>query len=412
MRREWSLEDLIESWSLTDGDQRLVGNKYGFTRLGFALTLKFFEVEGRFPLRHYEFPGAAVEFMARQVQVPAAEFSRYQFTGRTFENHVAQIRAQFGYRESTRADEDRLAAWLAAEVCPSELAQARQKEAVLARCRSERVEPPGRIERIISSANTVADAQFVADTVARLACAPGVSDALMAIIAARVDDQNDTVAGRRSFFTELKADPGKLGLETVLAEITKLMRVRAVGLPPDLFADVAEKRITVWKDRAMAEYPSSLRHDHPPQVALTLLAVLCWCRMTEITDSLVVLFTDLVNRINTRAERRVDKAQQQEFRRVSNKETVLFKMARAALAYPDEKVRQVLWPLVGEDTLRDLAAEAAATESRRKAQIRITLARGLSSAEPKFWVKFVAWSDDGSQAASPTSLVRSSIALR
>ncbi|MEO8225733.1 MAG: hypothetical protein ABI661_13085 [Gammaproteobacteria bacterium] len=60
--------------------------------------------------------------------------------------------------------------------------------------------------------------------------------------------------------------------------------------------------------------------------------------MTEITDSLVVLFTDLVNRINTRAERRVDKAQQQEFRRVSNKETVLFKMARAALAYPDEKV--------------------------------------------------------------------------
>ncbi|WP_433304500.1 hypothetical protein ACQP2F_15240 [Actinoplanes sp. CA-030573] len=42
---------------------------------------------------------------------------------------------------------------------------------------------------------------------------------------------------------------------------------------------------------------------------LTLLAVLCWCRLTEVTDSLVESFVDLVRVINTRAERRVDKAQ-------------------------------------------------------------------------------------------------------
>jgi hypothetical protein len=89
VRREWSFEDLIESWSLTDGDRKLVGNKYGFTRLGFALTLKFFELEARFPGRHYDFPLAVVEFVAKQVRVPAPEFSRYLFTGRTFENHVA-----------------------------------------------------------------------------------------------------------------------------------------------------------------------------------------------------------------------------------------------------------------------------------------------------------------------------------
>ena len=142
MRREWNLEDLIESWSLTDEDRKLVGNKYGFTRLGFALTLKFFEIAARFPERHYEFPAAVVEFVAKQVRVPGPELRRYQFTGRTFENHVAQIRTRFGFREATRADEDGLTAWLAAEVCPSELIESRQKEALLARCRAERVEPP------------------------------------------------------------------------------------------------------------------------------------------------------------------------------------------------------------------------------------------------------------------------------
>jgi hypothetical protein len=72
---------------------------------------------------------------------------------------VVQIRAEFGFRESTRADEDRLIAWLAEQVCPSELGEAQQKEALLARRRVEQFEPPGRIERIISSANTAADDQ-------------------------------------------------------------------------------------------------------------------------------------------------------------------------------------------------------------------------------------------------------------
>jgi hypothetical protein len=49
MRRVWTPEDLIASWTLVEDDWRLVGNKTGTARLGFALLLKFFELEGRFP---------------------------------------------------------------------------------------------------------------------------------------------------------------------------------------------------------------------------------------------------------------------------------------------------------------------------------------------------------------------------
>ena len=49
MGREWGPEDLIAGWTLMEADQALVGNKTGATRLGFALLLKFFELEGRFP---------------------------------------------------------------------------------------------------------------------------------------------------------------------------------------------------------------------------------------------------------------------------------------------------------------------------------------------------------------------------
>ncbi len=213
-------------------------------------------------------------------------------------------------------------------MCPSELSEARHREALLARCRADRVEQPGRIDRIINSAVTAADARFVAVTVQRLRTAPGAVDALTAAYSPLVSDRDAADPAQRSLFTDLKADPGKLGLETLLIEIGRLQRVRAVGLPSDLFADVAEARIAVWKARVLAEFPSTLRRDHTPEVAMTLLAVLCWCRLTEITDDLVRLFIDLVNRINTRAEKRVDKAQMQEFKRISNKETVLFRIAR------------------------------------------------------------------------------------
>ncbi|WP_151477439.1 hypothetical protein [Streptomyces albicerus] len=50
------------------------------------------------------------------------------------------------FRPATRADEDRLAAWLADEVRAVELIGERLREALLVHCRSDRVEQPGRSE--------------------------------------------------------------------------------------------------------------------------------------------------------------------------------------------------------------------------------------------------------------------------
>lgn len=92
MRREWHPEDLIACWTLIDTDWPLVGNKTGPTRLGFALSLKFFELEARFPCHAGEIPPAAVEYVASQVKVEPETLARYRFSGRTFEYHRAQIR--------------------------------------------------------------------------------------------------------------------------------------------------------------------------------------------------------------------------------------------------------------------------------------------------------------------------------
>ncbi|MFF8036264.1 DUF4158 domain-containing protein [Streptomyces sp. NPDC016626] len=76
MRQDWEPEDLIEVWTLLEDDMKQVRNKSGATRLEFALLLKFFEVETRFPESAREVPATAVECVARQVKVPAGAWRR------------------------------------------------------------------------------------------------------------------------------------------------------------------------------------------------------------------------------------------------------------------------------------------------------------------------------------------------
>lgn len=177
MKRDWDPEELIDCWTLGEDDWRLLRNKTSATRLGFALLLKYFELDARFPRHASEIPKAAVDYVAQQVKVDPEAFSRYDWSGRSIKGHRAQIRAELGFHESTVGDEDKLAVWLAEEVCPTELREDRLREALLARCRAERIEPPGsRLTRagwgwrrcLLRSASSAASAT----SGSRLSCSP------------------------------------------------------------------------------------------------------------------------------------------------------------------------------------------------------------------------------------------------
>ena len=242
MRREWDPEDLIACWTLVDDDWALVGNKTAATRLGFAALLKFFELEARFPRHGGEVPRAAVDYLAKQVNVEPSLFDEYAWSGRTIEYHRAQIRAALGFHEPTVEDEDNLAVWLAEDVCPVELSEDRLREALLARCRAERMEPPAssRGERILGAARSAFERQFTARITGRLS-APAMERLEQLVL-----EESSVVAvgGGGGFLAELKADPGQLGLETLLKELEKLELVRALGLPSDLFADASKKLLS------------------------------------------------------------------------------------------------------------------------------------------------------------------------
>ncbi|MDQ0986937.1 DUF4158 domain-containing protein [Streptomyces sp. V2I9] len=199
--------DLIEVWTLLEEDQDRLRNKSGANRLGFALLLKFFEGEARFPEDAGEIPVPAVSYVAQQVKVSTEEWAAYDWSGRAIKRHRTEIRAAFGFRECTKEDQAQLAEWLAVELCGVELNRDRLAEAVVARCRNDRLEPPtpGRITRLVGSAVSTFEERLCAATVGRLSAA--TRSRLDDLIAEDAGTDAESAGGGGTFFTELKAGP-------------------------------------------------------------------------------------------------------------------------------------------------------------------------------------------------------------
>jgi Domain of unknown function (DUF4158) len=112
MKQVWTREELIEHWTLGASELALLMNKSGMGRLGFALLLKFFQTEGRFPANENEMPEAAIEYVARQTEVAASSWAEaeYDWQGRTIKYHRARNSGALGLSrvDATDASTDRL----------------------------------------------------------------------------------------------------------------------------------------------------------------------------------------------------------------------------------------------------------------------------------------------------------------
>jgi len=75
---------------------------------------------------------------------------------------------------------------------------------------------------------------------------------------------------------EMRSDPEKSGLNTILEKVDELERVRGLGLPVDLFADCSEKLIAAWRARAAVAYPSDLRAMPRPVYLNAMVRVSRW----------------------------------------------------------------------------------------------------------------------------------------
>ncbi len=102
--------------------------------------------------------------------------------------------------------------------------------------------------RIIGAARSAFEERFCQRTVSRFD-----EPAKARQLALLGPEASATARGGRGLMAELKADPGPVGLETLLREVDKLNTATGLGLPAGLFADASEKLVDAWRARAARE---------------------------------------------------------------------------------------------------------------------------------------------------------------
>ncbi len=365
-----------DTWALTPAEYALVMTKSRGNRFSFALLLTFFRERGRFPREETEVEPQGIAALSQQLDLPTPKSDEALLTGRTAERWRAEIRHRFGFRETTVADAEMLTVWLRDHVAGEVGGEIEPLiERLETRCHALAIEPPtpDRVERIVRTALRAHEERFHTEVYERLS--PETRERLDALLRAEKADGDNALedtGGAAAVLLKLRGNPGRASLASMQEELAKLELIRQIALPADLFDDTSPRVLERCRWRVSVEAPHELRR-HPDAARLTWLAAFVYLRARSLTDDLVDLLIETIHRIGARAERKVERELLDDLKRVTGKQNLLFELADASLARPDGVVRDVVFPVVGEQKLRDLVKEWKATGPTYRVTLRTVI---------------------------------------
>jgi TnpA family transposase len=353
MKRKWDNEELVDYWTIETDESDVIFRKKGANRLGFALLLKFFQRAGRFPEKKNEIPRVVQTFVAEQLELPASLYQDYNWQGRAIKHHRAEIREITGFRRMQMSDFDELRQWLIDEVLPQEVDERPLKRLLYRELRTRRIEPPTatQVSRVLNSAQRQFEVQLCSTILEKL------SQPCRQALDALTGPQEDSylLNPEEIPLNQLREEAGAVSLKSLKAEMAKLRLVQQIGLPEDLFSHLCDSIVDRYRLRVETESLTELRR-HPSAIRYTFLAAFCWLRSHEIIDNVIEFLIQLVHRMERRSKKKVSeevvsKAQSQV---QGGHDKLLYQIALASLAEPEGLIKDVIYPIAGEDQLTQL----------------------------------------------------------
>lgn len=303
------------------------------------------------------------------MEIAVDQIHEYDWLGRSGTRHRKKILAFLGIRRVYAVDKTAFSDWLISILYPR---GADITEAIESACewfQKYRVECPAgkELDRLVRSAYQ----QFELNLYEHFAsCLSPASKVLM-------DQSLDGVEGVVNFI-DIKADPGRVGLDSVLKEVEKISFIRSLRLPIQTFTAFNAKVLQRYRQHVNSESAWEMKQ-HPTTIRYGLYAIFLYWRQREIIDGLIELFIQIVHRLSVRAEHKLVKTLLSDFQKVHGKTALLFRIAEAALDNPNGLVKEVVYPVAGEDTLKSLLKEYKSSGSAYQQQVHKILRSSYSN---------------------------------
>lgn len=360
MKQRWTAEELEDLWTLHPEELKLLKNKSGETRLSFAVMLKYFQLFHSFP--HIQdiniIPRSIILHISKQIGVSEYIFNKDTFWSSASKSHRKQIRDFLDFRLPNERDINPFIKWLIEEV----LSEGNSSFPYLTErsynyFKQTKIEPfsKEKIERYIRSALHKFETNLF------LKLSESISNDTKESLFDLVEHQ-EKQDPQSYYLRHLKQDAGNVSLASILEEVKKINHLVKINLPDSLFQGISQRILEKYKTRVMAETPSEIR-DHKESVKKAMLAMFCYVRGQEITDSLVDLLIKVIHKIGRSAETKIDKKLISEIKKVLGKSNILIKLAKTTISNPEGVIKEVVYPVIPEETLKSIIKEEESIKS-------------------------------------------------
>ncbi|MGH9454560.1 MAG: Tn3 family transposase, partial [Terriglobia bacterium] len=350
----YSHEELREHFSLASVERQFIKRFRGrANRYTAAVMLKALPYLGYLPKSLQHVPAEVRVFIGSQLGYAQDVSHDYRWDSSTRERHWVKIRSFTGWRSATTRDKQELEGWLRQEGVISAPTSEKLFELASHRLRQLRVEVPAESElrRLVAAALN----GYFQDLHRRIA------NGLSREVCGKLDHLLVVPSGESlSTFEKLKLEPGKPGVKTLQTEINKLNELRRLSVPRAALTGAPWRVLEILKRRAANEKASRMRA-HLEFARHALLATFVHVRTAEVTDNVLRTLNETVQKLDRASDRQVNRALLKDSARVEWKLDLLGQIAEASVAKPESTIRESIFPLAGEQILRELAAEHRAS---------------------------------------------------
>lgn len=228
-----SHEDLAERWSLSFSDIEFVTGKPIPARLGLAIQLKYFAVNGFFVQDSGAIPENGIAYLAEQFGHDMDALHEYDFAGRTASRHCAEILQHISFRRLKRNDREDLAPWIASDLCPTGQSASAMLDEVSLWCRDRRIYGPSpkELERLVRSQLQQYQDGLVTGASGRL------PECTVALLEGSLADADGPIG-----FNTMRGDAGQASLDNILGMTAKLAFIQKLALTQSIVATTGK----VW----------------------------------------------------------------------------------------------------------------------------------------------------------------------
>lgn len=336
----------------------LVYKKKPRTQLAFAIMLKFFQLENKYPNSTQSIPAEMISTLVHQLHTSEESINYFEWNGRSSERFRHEIREFLGFRKAVVADSESLMQWLIQCHLPDVPTFSQCRELAKQYLLQQKVEPfsPKELDKYLRAAHAKFEKEFFTAICNELS---GLTLQQFNELISESDEEHsfeDDLKNNSIKLHHLKKDIGEAKLKNIKNAILKMDYLKIINLPDEKLKKFPRKLLMKYYRRIMAEYPSHIReHDTLRQSAM--MSIFCHVRSQFFIDNSTDLFLQLIHRIKTNSESSIKKRIISEVTCVNGKFDILCKLSSIASERPQGIIEKEIYPTISQITLSNLAIE-------------------------------------------------------